>query len=69
VGGGALVGKVGSLIVGEAVGFGGKLMRTVSFLGWTLTASAGFGGTAPEGKFGISAITFFCATQAKVAVN
>ena len=26
-------GKVGSLMVGAAVGFGGKLMRTVSFLG------------------------------------
>jgi len=26
-------GNVGSLMVGAAVGFGGKLMRTVSFLG------------------------------------
>jgi hypothetical protein len=25
--------------------FGGKLMRTVSFFGWTFEASAGFGGT------------------------
>ncbi len=33
VGGGAPVGKVGNLIVGEAVGLGGKLMRTVSFFG------------------------------------
>jgi len=32
-GAGAPVGSVGNLIVGEAVGFGGKLMRTVSFLG------------------------------------
>ena len=32
-GGGAPVGNVGSLIVGEAVGLGGKLMRTVSFFG------------------------------------
>jgi hypothetical protein len=32
-GGGAPVGNVGNLIVGEAVGFGGKLMRTVSFFG------------------------------------
>lgn len=32
-GGGAPVGKVGNLIVGEAVGLGGKLMRTVSFFG------------------------------------
>src|SRR5438876_3833617 len=30
------------LIVGAAVGFGGKLMRTVSFLGCTFAASAGF---------------------------
>lgn len=33
LGGGVPVGKVGNLIVGEAVGFGGKLMRTVSFFG------------------------------------
>ena len=32
-GGGAPVGSVGNLIVGEAVGFGGKLIRTVSFFG------------------------------------
>ena len=28
--------SVGSLIVGAEVGFGGKLMRTVSFFGWDL---------------------------------
>jgi hypothetical protein len=33
VGGGAPGASVGNLIVGAAVGFGGKLMRTVSFLG------------------------------------
>ncbi len=43
----------GILIVGAAVGFGGKLIRTVSFLGCTLAASAGFGGRAPAGGFGI----------------
>jgi hypothetical protein len=32
-----------------AVGFGGRLMRTVSFLGCTLAASPGFGGTPPAG--------------------
>ena len=32
-GGGAPVGNVGNLIVGEAVGLGGRLMRTVSFFG------------------------------------
>ena len=39
----------GILIVGAAVGFGGRLMRTVSFLGWTLALSDGFGGVAPAG--------------------
>jgi len=51
-------GSVGSLIVGAADGLGGKLIRTVSFLGWTLPVSF-FGGTAPIGTLGIfSAITF-----------
>jgi hypothetical protein len=54
-------GSVGSLMVGAAEGFGGKLMRTVSFLGWTFPVSF-FGGTAPVGILGIlgmfSAITF-----------
>ena len=45
-------GNVGSLIVGAAVGFGGKLMRTVSFFGCTLPVSF-FGGTAPAGTLGI----------------
>ena len=50
----------GILIVGAAVGFGGKLMRTVSFLGCTLAASVGRGGTAPDGVLGMfSAINFF----------
>jgi hypothetical protein len=40
-------GGVGSLIVGAALCLGGRLIRTVSFLGWTLAASAGLGGTAP----------------------
>jgi hypothetical protein len=45
-------GRVGNFIVGAAEGFGGRLMRTVSFLGWTLPVSF-FGGTAPAGMFGI----------------
>lgn len=45
-------GSVGSLIVGAAVGLGGKLMRTVSFLGCTLPVSFFGGGTAPEGPDG-----------------
>jgi len=46
-------GNVGSLMVGEALGLGGRLMRTVSFLGCTLAASAGLGGTAPPGVMGL----------------
>ena len=49
----------GILIVGAAVGLGGKLMRTVSFLGWTFAASAGFGGRAPVGMLGMFSAIFF----------
>jgi hypothetical protein len=56
VGAGAAVGppggKVGNLMVGAAEGLGGKLIRTVSFLGWTFPVSF-LGGTAPMGAFGI----------------
>ena len=45
-------GNVGNLIVGAADGLGGKLIRTVSFLGWTFPVSF-FGGTAPPGVFGM----------------
>ena len=45
-------GSVGNLIVGAAEGFGGRLMRTVSFLGWTLPVSF-FGGMAPVGMLGM----------------
>ena len=41
-------GNVGSLMVGAAVGFGGKLIRTVSFLGCTLPVDF-FNGSAPVG--------------------
>jgi hypothetical protein len=52
-------GRVGNLMVGAAEGLGGKLMRTVSFLGWTFELSGGLGGTAPPGKFGLlSAINY-----------
>ena len=55
--------SVGSLIVGADVGLGGKLIRTVSFLGWTLEASAGRGGNAPPGVVGVfSAIISFALT-------
>ena len=61
-------GNVGSLIVGAAEGLGGKLMRTVSFLGWTLPVSF-LGGTAPLGIVGMfSAINLF-STQTKTAVR
>jgi hypothetical protein len=39
-------GRVGNLIVGAAEGFGGKLMRTVSFFGCTLPVDF-FIGSAP----------------------
>jgi hypothetical protein len=56
-------GSVGSLMVGAVDGFGGKLMRTVSFLGWTLPVSFFTGGTAPVGApgmfEGISAINIW----------
>ena len=45
-------GSVGSLMVGAAEGLGGKLMRTVSFLGCTLPVSFFGGGTAPVGGLG-----------------
>src|SRR5580698_9364719 len=45
-------GSVGNLMVGAAVGLGGKLMRTVSFLGCTLPVSFLGGGTAPVGPGG-----------------
>lgn len=45
-------GTVGNLIVGAVEGLGGKLMRTVSFLGCTLPVSF-FGGTAPAGMLGM----------------
>jgi hypothetical protein len=54
-----VAGTAGNLIV--AVGFGGvgKLIRTVSFFGWTFAAS-GLGGTPPGGTFGVlSAIVIF----------
>src|ERR1700686_2987908 len=53
-------GSVGNLMVGAAEGLGGRLMRTVSFLGWTFEASGGLGGTMPPGKLGLfSAIIDF----------
>ena len=55
-------GSVGSLMVGAVDGFGGKLIRTVSFLGCTLPVSFFTGGTAPVGApgmfEGMSAIVF-----------
>jgi hypothetical protein len=58
-------GSVGSLIVGAALGLGGKVMRTVSFLGATLPVVF-FPGSAPVGTPGMfggfggtSAINFF----------
>src|SRR5882672_3183923 len=55
---GAIGAGAGILIVGAAVGLGGKLIRTVSFLGCTFAASAGLGGTAPGVLGMFSAIKF-----------
>ena len=62
--GGPPGGSVGNLMVGAAEGFGGRLIRTVSFLGCTLPVSF-FGGAAPIGKFGMfSAINLIsCETR------
>jgi hypothetical protein len=48
-------------MVGAAVGFGGKLIRTVSFFGWIFPDSLALGGAggvggvtpAPGGTFGL----------------
>ena len=48
-------GSVGNLMVGAAVGFGGRLIRTVSFFGCTLPVSF-LGGIAPIGAPGIFGI-------------
>jgi hypothetical protein len=58
-GGGPPGASVGSLIVGADVGLGGKLMRTVSFLGWTFADSAGLGGVAPPGGVGVLSAIYF----------
>jgi len=59
----------GILMVGAAVGFGGRLIRTVSFFGCTFAASAGFGGTAPEGVLGRLSAINQCAIQARVRLS
>jgi hypothetical protein len=57
-------GNVGNLIVGAADGLGGKVMRTVSFFGWTLPVDFFMGVTGAPGMpggiggCGFSAIIF-----------
>jgi hypothetical protein len=57
-------GSVGNLMVGAADGFGGKVIRTVSFLGWTLPVDFFIGVTGAPGTpgggggCGLSAICF-----------
>jgi hypothetical protein len=51
--------SVGSLMVGADVGLGGKLMRTVSFFGWTFDGPPELGGTAPPGDVGMLSAIFF----------
>jgi len=53
------------LIVGAAEGFGGKLIRTVSFFGWTLPVSF-LGGTAPPGMLGMFSAISLLPNQTKV---
>ena len=66
-GAGATAAGAGILMVGAAVGLGGKLIRTVSFFGCTLAASAGLGGMEPVGVLGVSsAINLFSLTKLKV---
>jgi len=53
-----------------AVGLGGRLIRTVSFLGCTFAASAGFGGTDPLGGFGMfSAIIYLREPKLGLPIN
>ena len=61
-------GRVGSLMVGAAEGLGGKLMRTVSFLGWTFPVSF-FGGTAPLGTLEMFSAIKCISLQVKVAAS
>ncbi len=62
-------GKVGSLMVGAAEGLGGRLIRTVSFFGWTFPVSF-LGGSAPLGTLGIfSAIKVQFRLKTKVALR
>jgi hypothetical protein len=62
-------GNEGNLIVGEAVGLGGKAIRTVSFFGCTFAAS-GTGGVAPGGGLGVgSAIKLICEHNVWVGKN
>ena len=60
--GAAAAAGVGNLMVGAAVGFGGRFIRTVSFLGCTFAASVGRGGTAPVGKLGKFSAIYFLTT-------
>ena len=46
-------GSVGNLIVGAADGLGGKLIRTVSFFGWTLPVDFFMGVTGEPGEPGM----------------
>jgi hypothetical protein len=61
-------GSVGSLMVGAAEGLGGKLIRTVSFLGWTFPVSF-LGGTAPLGTLGRFSAIKSILLQARVAAR
>ena len=53
-------------MVGAAEGFGGKLIRTVSFFGWTFPVSF-LGGTAPLGTLGMFSAIKLILLKARVA--
>ena len=62
-------GRVGSLMVGEDVGLGGRLMRTVSFFGCTLAASGGFGGMGAPDSGLVSDIILFAGSKLGSPLN
>ena len=59
-------GTAGNLIVAVGLGGVGKLIRTVSFLGWTFAAS-GRGGTPPGGTFGVLSAIAISLMQTRIA--
>jgi hypothetical protein len=55
-------------MVGAAVGLGGKLIRTVSFLGWTFPVSF-FGGSVTLGMLGMFSAIKLNLLHAKITAH